>query len=762
MEQPPTKTAPPVFKYIIIFWALILTALIASVILLYSISKGAFGELPQFEDLENPKSYLASEVYTSDHIMLGKYYLQNRSNVRYEELSENLINALVATEDVRYYDHAGIDIRGLFRVMVKTVILQQKAGGGSTISQQLAKNLFHNIPESKLERILQKLKEWIISVKLEKSYTKKEILTMYLNTVPFGDNAYGIKAAAKTFFNKTPDSLTIEESAVMIGMLKGTTLYNPRRNPETSLKRRNVVISQMNKYGFLSDAEKDSLIAIPITLNFKRQDHNEGLAPYFREHLRMQLLRWCRENVKVDGSQYNLYKDGLKIYTTLNHKMQQYAEDAVREHLKAHQEEFFKHWEGYSHAPFDKNLTKAEIERIFNRAIRRSERYRSLKKQGLDPDSIKSNFNKPVSMRVFSWEGEIDTVMSPLDSIKYYKYFLQAGFMIMEPQTGYIRAWVGGINHKYFKYDHVNPRAKRQVGSTFKPFVYTKAVHEGWSPCFEVPNVPITFEAGKFGIQKPWTPKNSAGDEYGGMRSLQEGLAKSTNVITARLMYELGPQPVIDLINNMGIDTAEIEPYPSICLGTPDLSVYEMVGAYGTFVNKGFYTKPIMITRIEDKNGNLIKEFPPEKKEVIDEQTAYIMLQLLKNVVNHGTGAGLRFRFKLYNEMGGKTGTTQNHSDGWYMGVLPQLVAGAWVGCEDRSAHFRSIRLGQGARMAMPIFGLFMQKVYADKSLSILYDAKFEEPQQPLSIELDCSKYKQKRPGNSSGFGSEWDKVNLP
>jgi len=757
-------------KYIVTFWIIILLLAIVPVTTIYLVAIGYFGPLPSFEELENPKSNLASEIYSSDHQILGKYYIQNRSNVHFNDLAPDLVNALRATEDIRFEEHSGVDLKGLIRVLIKTVILRQESGGGSTVTQQLAKNLFPRVRfQTMAEKVITKIKEWVTAIKLERNYTKNEIIAMYFNTVAFGSNSYGIKSAARIFFNTTADSLKVEQGAVLVGLLKAPTWFSPVRNVERSLKRRNVVLSQMKKYDFITPEKYDSLKMLPLELNYRAQDHIEGLAPYFREYLRGVLAKWCKTQKKPDGIPYDLYKDGLKIYTTINSKMQTYAEEAIAEHLGGElQPEFFKHWKGKKNAPFDWHLTRKEVNGIFNQAIKRSDRYRMLKQAGMPEDSIKATFNIPTPMRIFSWNGDIDTVMTPMDSILYYKYFLQTGFMAMDPHTSYVKVWVGGINYKHFKYDHVRT-SKRQVGSTFKPFVYTLAMQERISPCYEVPNIPITFIDEK---DEKWTPKN-ADDEYDGkMISLKFGLANSINSITAFVMKQFGPEAVINIAEKMGI-TSHLDPYPSLCLGVSDLSVYEMAGAYSTFANKGIWTEPLLVTRIEDNKGNVIQEFIPESEEAMNEETACLMLNMLRGVVDGvstsevlnewgrpkkiGTAVRLRFKYKFTNPMAGKTGTTQNHSDGWFMGIVPNLVSGVWVGCEDRSVHFRSIRLGQGANMALPIWAIFMKKVYADKGLGVLENDDFELlPSKKINVELDCEKYHAIHSGNfddeSSGF----------
>ena len=734
---------PPAFrKYIKYVWIVLFAPILFIFIMVGLTAAGLFGDLPTFEDLENPNSSLASEVYSSDMKTLGKYYIQNRVNVHYHDLSPNLVNALKATEDVRFEEHSGVDIKGLMRVFIRTIILQQDAGGGSTLTQQLAKNLFPREDMNKIRLVIRKLKEWIIAVKLERNYTKHEILAMYLNTVEFGNNAFGIKSAATTYFGKQPAEVKVEEAAMLIGLLQAPTRYNPVRNPKNALFRRNTVIGQLAKYNFITAAQKDSIAALPIKLNFHQEGHTEGLAQYFRETLRQDLLKWCKEHKKADGSPYNLYRDGLRIYTTVDSRMQRYAEEAVKEHLTELQKSFYDHWKGRS--------AWADHPEIIEDAIKRSERYRNMKEAGVSESEIKKAFDKKVDMTVFSWRGERDTMLSPLDSIKYYKMFYQTGFMSMEPQTGYVRAWVGGNDYKYFQYDHVK-EGKRQVGSTFKPFLYTLAMQEGYSPCYEVPNVPVTI-IDKAGV--PWTPSNSDG-KYGGMLSLKEALAESVNCISAYLMKQFGPEAVVQVARKMGI-TSPIDPFPSIALGTADVSVYEMVAAYSTFANKGVYTEPQYILRIEDKNGVVLQDFVPRKVEAISEETSYLMLNLMQGVTIFGTGARLRgSKYGFTNPIAGKTGTTQNNSDGWFMGITPELVSGAWSGCDDRSIHFRTTQLGQGANVALPIWGLYMKKVYADPSLNYS-KSDFEKPEKPLGVELDCKKYKnpvQQQNGGDNDFG---------
>lgn len=734
----------PYVLLISIFWGIVFLGIVFFAGIMYTISKGALGELPSFKQLENPDNALASEVYSADGVLLGKYYSENRSNADFENLPPHLVKALLATEDIRFYQHSGIDFRGLARVLVRTVLLQQSAGGGSTITQQLAKNLFHDIPGSTLERIIQKLKEWVIAVRLEKYYTKKEIITMYLNTVTFSHNAYGIRSASQTYFSKPIDSLNVQESAVLVGMLRAPTALNPKSNYDNSLERRNVVLHQMAKYDVLKEEVADSLQNLPIDVRYKRTDHIKGLAPYFREILRMELRQWCKEYEKVDGSHYNLYRDGLEIHTTINAKMQKHAEAAVKEHMKDIQQKFFEEWE-------DSDPWKDHPDAL-KRKIEESKRYQTLKDKGWSRDSIMANMRKKRQMTVFSYEGEKDTVMSAIDSIRYHRMFLQSGFLVTDPQTGKIKAWVGGINYQYFKYDHINRKTKRQIGSTFKPFVYTEAIDNGYSPCYQVLDVPVTFE--NF---NNWTPKNASGKFSGDKYTLKEGMANSKNSVTAYLMKQIGPQPVIDRIRKMGI-TSHIPAVPAIALGTPDISLHEMVGAYTTYANSGVFTKPKFIARIEDKSGNLIKSYYAEKREALGQETAHVMLKMLQHVVNDGTAIRLRYRYNIEGEIGGKTGTTQNQSDGWFIGFTPELVGGAWVGGEDRFMRFKSLKYGQGASLALPIWAKFFKRIYNDQSLKYSPEATFDKPDTEINIELDCSKYQQdnKQTNPSNSYGSQY------
>jgi penicillin-binding protein 1A len=727
-------------------WLIVISPFTGLFLLVTFTSIGLFGDLPTFDQLENPKSNLATEIISEDGIVLGKYFFENRSKEKYSEFPKNLISALISTEDIRFREHSGVDGRALLRAIIGALTGNSGSGGASTITQQLAKMLFTQQPSSGAERVMQKLKEWIISTQLEKRYTKDEILTMYLNRFDWVNNAVGIKSASSVYFNKEPIDLNVEESAMLVGMLKNPALYNPNRRKELTESRRNVVLSQMNKYDFISDSLYDTLLGQPIKLDFKQASHNEGLAPYFREYLRGWLKNWCSNHKKADGRKYNLYTDGLKVHTTINSRLQQFAEEGMKTHISSLQKDFYKHWKGYTNAPYPEEFNDSLINVIINQGMRRSERHRKLKKAGKSDEEIKRIFKKKVPMTLFSWDGEIDTVLSPRDSIWYNKYFLHSGMMSMDPKTGFVKAYVGGINYRYFKYDHVVV-GKRQVGSTFKPFLYALAMQEGYSPCYEIPNVPVVFDKEKWGLAKDWVPKNSGDDEFDDLSlTLKFGLANSINSVTAYIMKQFGPQAVVDLAKKIGIKS-KILAVPSLCLGTFDLSVYEMVGAYSTFVNKGVWTEPIFITKIEDKNGVILEEFTPKTQEAMSKETADLMVRLLQGVVDgvysptvgktRGTGVRLRFKYGFQNEMGGKTGTTQNQSDGWFMGITPNLVSGVWTGCEDRSAHFRDIYFGQGANMALPVYAEYLQRVYADTALTAIYPIDFDIPKS-IDVRLDC------------------------
>ncbi|MCU4174477.1 penicillin-binding protein 1A [Carboxylicivirga sp. N1Y90] len=752
-------------KFLTWLWGALGAGILLVSLLFMLISYGLIGFMPSFEELENPKTNLATEIISSDQELLGNFYRENRSFVTYEQLSPNIVNALIATEDVRFHDHSGIDPRGLARVVFRTIIMQdQSSGGGSTITQQLAKLLFHGRAASIVERGFQKLKEWVIAVKLERSYTKDEILTMYLNKAEFIYDAYGIKSAAKTFFDETTDSIKTENAAVIIGMLKNPALYNPVRRPELTQQRRNVVLNQMRKAKFISQEEYDSLSVVPMELKFNRADHKDGPAPYFREFLRLTLsakepLRenyaswqnqkfledsvewinnpmygWINKNLRPDGTKYDLYKDGLKIYTTVDSRMQSYAEKAVRTHLSEDlQPKFFREKKGRTRAPFTNKISKDQYESILNRAMLNTDRYRDLKRNGADSDSIKRVFDSEYAMTVFTWDGERDTIMTPMDSIKHYKSFLRAGMVSMDPQSGHVKAYVGGPNFKHFMYDMAG-QGKRQVGSTIKPFVYTLAMQEGHTPCDLVPNISQTFY---LPTGKTWTPRNSGDKRAGEMVSLKWGLANSNNNITAWVMKQYNPEAIASTIHELGIKSP-MDAVPALCLGTPDFGLVEMTSAYCTFANKGVHTEPLLVTRIEDRFGNVITDFHPQKREAISESTAFLMLNLLQGVVNQGTGVRLRYTYQMFNQIGGKTGTTQNHSDGWFMGVTPNLVTGVWVGGEDRDIHFDNITLGQGANMALPVFALYMQDVYANEEINVTIEDEFEAPLN-FNIDLVCN-----------------------
>jgi len=723
-------------KYYIWLWTISLSPLLVIFILVGLVSAGTFGNLPKVDELLNPKNNQATVVYSGDMKIIGKYYSENRVSVKFSQLDSDLVNALIATEDARFHEHSGVDVKALGR-SVAGVFIGGNKGGGSTISQQLAKMMFPRRKLSKPMIVIQKMKEWIIATRLEKLYTKEEILSLYLNKFDFLNLAVGIKSASQIYFNRSQDSLNIDQAAMLIGMAKNPSLFNPKRHPDTTLHRRNVVMHQMVKYGYLSQQKYDSLKQLPLGLDFHPEDHNEGLATYFREYLRENFLaKWCKEHINPETNEpYNIYNDGLKIYTTIDSRMQQYAEEAVTEHMTELQKLFSKECLNKKNAPFAWNVSKDEIRNMMNSSMKRSERWQKLRERGLSDAEITETFYKPAQMRVYTLNGERDTTLTPYDSIKYYKSFLQTGFMAMEPQTGYVKAWVGGINHKHFKYDHVKV-SKRQVGSTFKPFVYALAIQEGYSPCYQVANVRtcITGEDGK-----EWCPDNSDGEKgTGKMVTLKYALANSINYITAWIMKQYGPHAVVNLARRLGI-TSDIPEVPSICLGTPDISVFEMVAANSTFANKGTYIQPTFITRIEDKNGKVLEEFIPKSDEVFNEERAYAMISLMRGVVDHGTGYRLRFKFKLMNQIAGKTGTTQHNADGWFIGLTPDLAAGAWVGGEDRSIHFNSIQEGQGASMALPIWGRFFQKVYADKTLKVT-KGDFPRPAGlDPKLDLDCT-----------------------
>jgi len=756
-------------KYIRVFWYVYGLFVVGIFLLFFMIAEGWLGYMPSFEDLENPESLLASEVVSSDNVVLGKYFTENRSFVKNGEFSPDLINALIATEDVRFYKHSGIDMRGLVRVMKGLVTGNTNSGGGSTISQQLAKMLFpRNNLDNKFQLILRKFKEWVIAVKLEKSYTKEEILTMYLNKYDFLNLAVGIKSAASIYFNTTPDSLTVEQAAMLVGMAKNSSLYNPVRRPELTLQRRNVVLAQMEKYGYLTEAVCKEKQALPLGLDYHKVDFKTGLAPYFSEYIRKAryatkperskykawqiqkyredsvewennpLYGWCNKNKKADGTTYNLYRDGLHIVTTIDSRMQRYAEEAVNTHLKGNlQPSFKKHLKYLKNKPFSNDLSSEEVQNILDQTIKQTERYRVAKLNGKSWSEIQKIFNTPVEMTVFSYKGEVDTTMTPLDSIRYSLSILRSSFMSMDIQTGHVKAYVGGPDYTHFMYDMVKD-GKRQVGSTVKPFLYTLAMQNGLSPCSKVPNVkqPFILPDGRI-----WEARNSSPTKFDDkMVTLKWGLAHSVNQVSAWVMKQYNPQSVVDVMRKMGV-YSPIDPVPSMFLGTSDVTLYEMVGAYGTFAQKGVFTQPIFVTRIEDRHGNVISSFLPEKHDAIDEQTAYLMIELMRGVVDAGSGGRLRWNpdyggFK--GPIAAKTGTTQNQSDGWFIGITPQLVNGSWTGAELRSIHFEDLQSGQGASMALPIWGYFMRKVYADPHLPYKDESAFERPVN-FSVNINCN-----------------------
>ena len=735
----------------IIWTAVVLTGPVWGLTLLLSLtSMGVFGELPNIAQIANPETKLATEIITEDGETLGTFFRENRTAATFDELSPWLGKALVATEDERFYSHSGVDAKALARA----VAYLGSKGGGSTLTQQLAKMQYNEPARNLVERIGQKLGEWIIAVQLERLYTKDEIIALYLNQLDFLYQAVGINSAARVYFNKKPIDLTIEEAAVFVAMAKNPSLYNPKRYPERTKQRRDQVFVQMVKNGMLTVAEKDSLQQIPLQLEFRPQSHTAGLAPYFREYLRGYMKQWIKDYEKRTGRELDLYSGGLKIYTTINAEMQQNAEEAVQEHLSNYQRIFDIIKEDRKYGPFYfDNDPAGNVKRIVDRAMKNTQRYRGMKRRGASQDSIQRAFNTPIPMTVFTWNGDKDTVLSPRDSIVYYKGLYQVGMMSVEPQSGHVKAWVGGNDYQYFKYDHVK-QGKRQVGSTFKPFVYASAILEkNYSPCLQVPNAKICIEKGEFGLIEDWCPSNSDG-KYGGTKSLKHALANSMNTVTTFLMKQVGPRPVINLARRMGI-TGDIPEVPSIALGTVDLSVYEMVGSYTTFANKGRYVQPIMVTRIEDKNGVVLEEFTPETRQVMSDRDAYVILKLLMGVTEDGTGIRLRhdlgknfyrnnavtgYPYKFTNEIAGKTGTTQNNSDGWFMGAVPNLITGVWTGCEDRAAHMGGrfgTYYGQGATAALPIWAVYMKKNYANPDLGIS-KSPFERPKGALDTDVDC------------------------
>ena len=737
-------------KHVWILWGLFLLSITGVFILFGGAAFGLYGPMPDLQQLENPRTNLASQIISSDGNILGKYYFdENRTPIGFDEIPVNMIEALIATEDERFYEHSGIDWLGTLRAFA----FLGNRGGASTISQQLARQIFVGVRSRNLiKTILQKAQEYVIAVQLEKRYTKKEILSMYLNKYDFGYQADGIRSAAKIFFNKTPGELKIEESATLVGMLKNSSYFNPIRRPELVKSRRNIVFQQLLRNQLISKKDKDSLDQIPLVVNYTPESHREGLATYFRAYLKEFMDGWINENLKTDGTKHNLYRDGLRIFTTIDSRMQQFAEDAVSGHMENLQKEFFSQntKELNPTAPF-LDLREGEIDTLLERAAYRSERWRKMKLSGLVKEEILASFKKKVPMRVFSWKGEIDTIMTPMDSIRYYKYFLRASLMSMEPQTGHVKAWVGGYNYKHFQYDQVK-QGRRQIGSTFKPFLYATAIDQlKLSPCDSLPDALFCIEPMKHGNIDAWCPKNS-GNKYGKTRTLKNALANSVNTVSARLMDLVGPLPVINLARKMGI-SSYLPAVPSIALGTPDISLFEMVGAYSTFVNQGIYVKPIMITRIEDKNGRALYEVMAETQDVLSEEAAYVTVNLMQGVTTEGSGARLRhaglektnyiyekvvtgYPYIFENSIAGKTGTTQNQSDGWFMGMVPNLSTGVWVGGEDRAIHFETIGYGQGATMALPIWGNYMRTLYENPEFGISKE-DFIAPEN-LSISVDC------------------------
>lgn len=710
------------------FWKFLLGVFLMIIVFFLLVNFGLFGDMPDIKDLENPKSAQSSVVYAADGEILGTYFLENRTNIKHDQIAQCVYDALIATEDVRFYDHSGIDAKGTARAIVR----MGRDGGASTITQQLAKNLFsiYDKPKMKITRLMQKFKEWIIAIRLERRFTKDEIITMYLNTVPFSGMSWGIDAASREFFNKKPAELKVEEAAVLIGMLKATSLYNPRLNPENSKERRNVVLKQMVKYGKLDAGDYENIREKAVKLDYKWVD-NEGPAIYFRDQLAEYMKQWCKKNG------HNLYRSGLRIYTTIDSRMQKHAEKAVEQHMADLQKQFYQTWG--KDAPWRKLSDWTVIPEFIENALRRTERYQSLKEKfNGDDAAIMAELKKPIRMTIFSWKGERDTTMSPYDSMKYIKKFLHAGFIAVEPETGHVKAWVGGINHKFFKYDHVNKNARRQVGSTFKPIVYATAMDiNKYSPCTVFPRERTTFEGANGEV---WSPRNSDGKE-GGEFTMAKGLALSDNLITAQIMKSLGdeaPQTVIKFAERVGIEKNRIPPVPSICLGTMELSPFEMASAYTAFVNKGLWIKPTYLTRIEDKNGNVLEEFgTPEHDQVLSEEKAYLMFSMLKGVVDFGTGSYLRGKFGVTGNIGGKTGTTQGSADGWFMGVTKGLVCSVWVGADDPSVRFRNGWIGQGALMALPIYGLFMKQAQADNKIHINTDMP-DSPENLTNMSMDC------------------------
>jgi len=729
-------------------WKFVAGCFLVLVLIIVATYLGAFGALPSFRDLENPKSNQASEIVSSDKQTLGTYYVENRSSVTYKQISPNVIHALIATEDERFLDHSGIDFRRLFSILFLNLFKRQ---GGSTITQQLALNLFSERSHNKLVRLTQKFREWITAVQLERHYTKEEIITMYLNTVDFGAyNTFGIKSAARTYFSTTPDKLTPDQAAMLIAMINGPGYYSPINHPDRVLNRRNnVVLTLMARQGFLSEDELEKYKNRPLGLRFNPITHNDGPAPYFRAVLKKEIQKiFDQESItKADGTPYDLDRDGLKIYTTVNYTMQQYAEEAQAEYMRKLQVQFNDHWHGYKLSKSIKNFKL-----LIDQGMHRSDRYKADTIQGMSPEEIRKDFNTPVKVELFTWKGDTTMTMKPIDSIVYSKMLLRNSMMSMDPKTGYIKAWVGGISFEHYKYDQVK-NGTRQVGSTAKPFTYAVAIDNGYSPCMKVDNVPVTIDVPG---SEPWTPRQSSYDLQAGMITLRTALAYSQNYVTAYVMKQVGPVPVVNLTKKMGI-TTPVPPYPSICLGVFDASVYDMTGAYSVFANHGVWTEPTFILRIEDKKGNVLYTHKPRVSQAMNEQTAYVMTYMMKGVIENGTGSRLRYTYHINNPVAGKTGTPQDNSDGWFIGMVPQLVTGVWTGCEDPDFHFRSTRLGEGANTALPIFALFMQKVYANPELGIKKDVDFDPPKTPLTITIDCGAYDQQEQGTPNEVDKKLD-----
>lgn len=718
-----------------ILWRFFIIGIVAFNLLLIFINLGWLGYMPSMAELENPSAAISSDVYAADGTLIGRYYVQDRSTSKFEEISENVINALLATEDARFYDHSGID--PVATAAIPYYVLTGKKRGSSTITQQLAKNLFPRENQNMFTLPFIKLKEWVMAVKLETKLTKNEIITLYLNTVPFGDNVYGIRNASLTFYNKQPGDVNVDEAAMLVGMLKGNTIYNPRRNPENGKARRNVVLSQMVSYGYLSADEADRISKQDIKLDYHKLSYHEGLAPYFRQVVEQEVKRICKDLQKNDGSNYNIYKDGLKIYTTLDIKMQRYAEQAVEQHMSEIQKQFISQ-PGYRDGKVWKKFNTLLV-----KAIKQTDRYQLMKEDGMKHEQIMRELAKPVKMKVFAWNAKHtkDTVMSPIDSVKYMKMFLQAGFMAMDPYTGEVKAWVGGIDHNYFQYDHVNINTKRQVGSTIKPLLYCLAVDNGISPCSSIPTVGQSFP----GYTKYY---DAGGSKYGSM-SMKSAIAQSINNAALYLIKQVGIPGFVDFMRKCGI-TSNIDKVPAIALGVTDISLFEMLGAYTMFPTGGINVQPLFISKIEDKNGILLKNFVPVQREIINANTAFKMVKLMQGVVDNGTARRLRFRYGFKSDIAGKTGTTNNQADAWFIGYTPQLLAGAWVGCDDRYLRFGSEALGQGAAAALPIWGNFMKRVFADKSLDIRTDVKFREPE---NFD-DCGSFDPTSLDRSSTYGS--------